>query len=156
MTETPAYTQQQEAEPLPDVKRLDRLVGTWKASDPTDEYGLAGTTTFEWMAGGFFLIQYVDLERDGHAIKGIEVIGHERLFGATEPSDEIKSRFYSNSGDTFDYVYELNGDTLTIWGGEVGSPAHFTGTFSRDGSTLSGGWVWPGGGYQARMTRVRS
>ena len=60
------------------------------------------------MEGDFFLIQNVDLEHHGQRIKGIEIIGHERPFGA-EPSEEIKSRFYSNTGDTLDYVYELEG-----------------------------------------------
>ncbi len=106
------------------------------------------------MEGGFFLIQHVDLEQQGQRIKGIEIIGHERQFGA-EPSEEIKSRFYDNMGNTLDYVYELEGDTLTIWGGEKGSPAYYRGTFSEDGDTLSGAWHYPGGGgYEATSTRV--
>jgi hypothetical protein len=113
-----------------------------------------GKVSFEWMEGGFFLIQHVDLEHQGHRIKGIEIIGHERPFGA-EPSEEIKSRFYSNTGDTLDYVYELEGDNLTIWGEEKGSPAYAKGKFSEDGNTGSGDWVYPGGGYQFTMTRVR-
>jgi hypothetical protein len=112
-----------------------------------------GKVAFEWMEGCFFLIQHVDLEHHGQKIKGIEIIGHERPFGA-EPSEEIKSRFYSNTGDTLDYVYELEGDTLTIWGGEKGSPAYAKGTFSEDGNTGSGEWVYPGGGYQFTMSRV--
>jgi hypothetical protein len=44
------------------------------------------------------------------------------------PSEEIKGRFYSNTGDTVDYVYELEGDTLTIWAGERGSLWRITGT----------------------------
>jgi hypothetical protein len=135
-------------EPNPDLKSLDRLVGTWEMSG-----GVQGRVTFEWMEGGFFLIQRVDLEHDGRRIKGIEIIGHERPFGA-EPSEEIKSRFYSNTGDTLDYVYELVGDTLTIWAGEKGSPAYAGGTFSEDGNTGSGEWVYPGGGYRFTMTRV--
>jgi hypothetical protein len=92
----------------------------------------------------------------GNKIKGIEVIGHESAFGS-EPSIEIKSRFYSFlDGMTLDYVYEMEGDTLTIWGGEKGSPAYYKGTFSEDGNTLTGGWVYPGGGgYQAVSTRVK-
>jgi hypothetical protein len=87
-------------------------------------------------------------------IKGLEIIGHERPFGS-EPSEEIKSRFYSNTGDTLDYVYELEGDTLTIWGGAKGSPAYYRGTFGDDGDTLSGAWHYPGGGgYEATSTRV--
>jgi hypothetical protein len=59
-------------------------------------------------------------------------------------------------GETFDYVYELDGDTLTIWGGEKGSPAYYRGTFSADGNTLSGAWVYPGGGgYESTSTRIK-
>jgi len=119
-----------------------------------DVRGVSGTVTYEWMESGFFLIQRVDLEQYGQRIKGIEIIGHERPFRA-EPSEEIKSRFYSNMGDTLDYVYELEGDTLTIWAGEKGSPAYAKGTFGEDGNTGSGEWVYPGGGgYRFTMTRA--
>jgi hypothetical protein len=58
-------------------------------------------------------------------------------------------------GNTLDYVYELEGDTLTIWGGEKGSPAYYRGTFSEDGKTVSGAWHYPGGGgYEATSTRI--
>jgi hypothetical protein len=145
-----AQAHQQPPQPSPDLKRLDRLVSTWEVSG-----GAQGRVRFEWMEGGFFLIQYVDLEQYGQKIKGIEIIGHERPFGA-EPSEEIKSRFYDNMGNTLDYVYELEGDTLTIWGGEKGSPAYSKGTFSDDGDTLPSEWVYPGGGgYRSTMTRVK-
>ena len=115
-----------------------------------------GQIGFEWLEGGFFLIQHVDLEHDGRRIRGIEVIGRERPFGAPAPSEEIKSRFYSNEGETLDYVYELEGDTLTIWGGEKGSPAYCEVEFGEGGDTVSGAWVWPGGGYEFTGTRIRS
>jgi hypothetical protein len=106
------------------------------------------------MEGDFFLLQHVDLEQYGQKVKGIEVIGHERSFGE-QPGQEIKSRFYDNMGNTLDYVYELEGDTLTIWGGQKGSPAYSKSTFGDDGDTLSGEWVYPGGGgYESTMTRV--
>ena len=141
---------QQPPEPDPDLKSLDRLVGSWEISG-----GAQGKTTYEWMEGGFFLIQHVDLEQYGQKIKGIEVIGHERQFGA-EPSEDIKSRFYDNMGNTLDYVYELDGDTLTIWAGEKGSPAYYEGRFSDDGNTMTGAWVYPGGGgYDSTATRVK-
>lgn len=132
--------------PNPDLKSLDKLVGTWNVTG-----GAEGTIRYEWMEGGFFLFQHVDL---GDA-KGLEIIGHEQKFGE-EPSKDIKSRYYGEGGVTFDYVYELDGDTLTIWGGERGSPAYYEGTFSKDGNTLSGAWVYPGGGgYSSTATRVK-
>jgi hypothetical protein len=95
---------QQPPQPNPNLKNLgDKLVGTWEMSGEVQ-----GRVSFEWMEGGFFLIQHVDLEQHGQRIKGIEIIGHEKPFGS-EPSEEIKSRFYSNTGDTLDYVYELEG-----------------------------------------------
>jgi hypothetical protein len=138
-------------EPSAEIKKLGRLVGAWRVSGEAQ-----GQVSYEWMDGGFFLVQHVDLVQDGHQNKGMEIIGQERLFGATEPSADIKSRYYDNLGNTFDYVYELDGDTLTIWGGEKGSPAYYRGHFSEDGNVLGGAWVWPGGGYTSTMTRMKA
>jgi hypothetical protein len=135
--------------PSPDLAGLNRLVGTWKVTG-----GSEGSVTYEWMEGGFFMLQHVDLEQYGQRVKGLEIIGHLRPFGE-EPSEHIHSRYYANTGDTFDYVYEVEGDTLTIWAGEKGSPAYFRGTFSADGNNCSGAWVYPGGGgYESNMVRV--
>ncbi|GIH26262.1 hypothetical protein Aph01nite_45720 [Acrocarpospora phusangensis] len=134
----------------PDValRALDRLVGTWTVTG-----GAIGTVTYRWLEGGFFLAQDVNLEQFGEPVVGLEIIGRERTLGAEEPSRDIKSRYYGGDGCTFDYVYELDGDTLTIWAGEPGSPAYFRGEF--DGDTMAGAWVYPGGGgYDSIMTRV--
>jgi hypothetical protein len=149
MAEDNVETPPQPPQLSPDLSRLDQLVGTWNVSG-----GARGQVTYEWMDGGFFLIQHVDLEQYGQKSKGIEIIGHERPFGA-EPSPDITSRFYDNHGNTLDYVYELEGDTLTIWGGQKGSPAYYKGRFSDDGNTMTGEWVYPGGGgYRSTSTRV--
>jgi hypothetical protein len=140
----------EQLKPNLDMKPFEKLIGTWKQSGELD-----GEIRYEWAEGGCFLLQHVDFTHGSQKIKGIEIIGHEFNFGA-EPSQEIKSRFYSFlDGMTIDYVYELEGDTLTIWGGEKGSPAYYKGTFSEDGNTLKGGWVYPGGGYEAVSTRVK-
>jgi hypothetical protein len=135
--------------PNPDMEGLNKLVGTWNVTG-----GAQGQVTYEWMEGGFFLIQHVDLEQEGQRLKGIEIIGHEQTFGAP-PSEDIKSRYYDTMGNTLDYVYEVEGNTLTIWGGERGSPAYYQGRFSDDGNTCAGAWVYPGGGgYESTMTRA--
>jgi hypothetical protein len=77
-TNNDAQAYQQPPEPSPDLKSLgERLVGTWEVSG-----GAQGRVSFEWMEGGFFLIQHADLEQHGQRIKGIEIIGHERPFAA--------------------------------------------------------------------------
>ena len=141
---------QEAREPSPALRKLDRLIGTWELSGD-----VGGRVTYEWMEGGFFLIQRVNLlQEDGSTSAGMEVIGHERPLGE-QPSADLKSRFYSGTGDTLDYTYELKGDTLRIWFGERGSPAYYEGAFSEDGATLRGAWHYPGGGgYEAISTRV--
>ena len=105
-----------------------------------------------WLPGRFFLLQDGELELFGHSNTFTEIIGRRRPFGG-EPGAEICSRAYTSEGDTLDYVYELDGDTLTIWGRQRGSDARYTGTFSTDGDTLTGAWAGPGGGYQTTSTR---
>lgn len=136
-------------EPSPELRALDRLVGTWKVTG-----GAEGTVRYEWMPGGFFLLQHVDLEQFGESITGMEVIGNLRPFGEP-PGKDVVSRFYDSTGNTLDYTYELTGDTLTIWAGAKGSPAYFRGTFDAEGVSLTGDWVYPdGGGYTSTMTRI--
>jgi hypothetical protein len=57
--------------------------------------------TFRWLDGGCFLLQDVELEQNGQRITGIEVIGRGRGSFAGAPSEDVKSRSYSNTGDTF-------------------------------------------------------
>lgn len=143
-------TAKQTPQPNPDLKSFEKLIGTWEVSG-----GLQGTNTFEWAEGGFFLVQRFDFERDGHPIKGIEIIGHEQLFGAA-PSAKIKTRVYSfMDGLTLDYVYEMDGDELTIWMQEKGSSGYMKGKFCDDGNTMNIAWTYPGGGYKATATKVK-
>jgi hypothetical protein len=132
--------------PSKQLSALDRLVGKWQVTG-----GATGTVTYEWVVGGAFLLQHVDLVHGEERVTGFEVIGHLQPFGG-ERSEHVHSRFYGGSGETYDY--ELEGDELTIWGGEKGSPAYFRGTFDDDGSELAGAWVYPGGGYEATMRKL--
>ncbi|MFZ0145207.1 MAG: hypothetical protein WAL08_12680 [Candidatus Sulfotelmatobacter sp.] len=148
-TNPPASRTQRQTHP--DLESLTPLVGTWKISGDAH-----GQIRYEWADGGFFLMQHVDLAYAGRTIKGIEVIGHLQGIGQ-QPSQDIHSRFYSfTDGLTLDYVYELAGDIFTIWFGPKGSNNRFQGKFSKDGNTFTGGWRWPGGGYDIEGIRIIS
>jgi hypothetical protein len=127
------------------LRSLERLVGTWAIEGPGE---LSGTVRYEWMPGGGFLVQQVDLVNDGEVTRGVEYIGVDRESGL------LRSHFFGSDGEILEYVYDLTGDTLTIWYGEVGSPAKFVGTFDATGTRNTGRWVWPGGGYESSMSRL--
>lgn len=135
----------------PAMQRLgDALVGRWKLSGDA-----RGEARFEWTEGGMFLLQHVDLLVFGRQHKGIELIGHLHRINE-QATPEIWTRFYSFlDGLTLDYVYELDGRTLTIWFMKKGSDNRFTATISSDGNSYEGGWRWPGGGYDVSATRIR-
>ncbi len=129
--------------PHPSLRTLDPLVGTWAVSGP----GLSGQVRYEWLEGGHYLVQHVDMEHNGERTRGVEYIGYD------EASGDLHSHYFA-TGPILEYVYELSGDTLTIWYGGKDSPAKFSGRFSPDGRTNVGAWEWPGGGYESTITRI--
>jgi hypothetical protein len=73
----------------------------------------------------------------------------------------LKGREFGTDGEihgqvALEYVWEVGYDILTICGGFVGSPANFKGKSSDDHDTITGRWEWPGGGYEATMSRLKS
>jgi len=52
-------------------------------------------------------------------------------------------------------VYEMDGNNLTIWGGEKGSPSFMKGKISEDGNTMTAEWTYPGGGYQVNGNKIK-
>ncbi len=124
---------------------LDRLIGTWAIDGPNTN----GTVRYTWFEGDAFLVQTVDLvATDGEVTRGVEYIGWD------PESQTLRSHYFVNSGEILEYTYDLSGDTLTIWFGGPDSPAKFVGTFDATGNRNTGGWQWPGGGYESNMTRI--
>ena len=146
----------EQPEPNPALERLNVMVGEWdlkgRESGPDGE--IRRRVTFEWMEGGFYLVQRIDIDHIGQRITGVEYVDYD------ESNGTLKSYLFSNTGPgpfggvALEYVREVGDDTLTIWGGFVGSPASFRCKFGDDRNTIAGRWEWLGGGYEATMTRV--
>ena len=62
---TTGYDQAETPTPAADLQALGaRLLGAWRVTG-----GAEGTIRYEWMEGGFFLIQHVEFEQDGQQVK---------------------------------------------------------------------------------------
>jgi len=126
------------------LQALERLIGKWQVTGSFIE----GVVQFEWMDGGYFLIQHVNLKRGDHSIKGTEYIGYD------EDTQTLRSHYMDNNGSNFTYTWELSGNRIRTWFGEKNSDNFFLGSFSGGGNSYSGRWQWPGGGYEATITRI--
>jgi len=142
--------------PNPELKRLERLVGTWIIEGGTldsKNNNISGRVTIDWLPGGFFLQQRGEIEVMGFKVHGLEIVGYDPA------TKTFPSYVFSNIGEIPGrYYWDLQGDIVTHWT----DGAKYTGRFSKDGNVLSGGWRpeeaverTPQNTYDATMTRVK-
>jgi hypothetical protein len=123
--------------PDPALKALDMFVGTWDVTGRTlgaEEDNVCGRLVFEWLPGGFFLQQRVELDFVGMQIAALEIIGYDPSTGRF-PSTVYSSMF----GEPIPYEDDVHGNDFTITT-DLGGGATYTGSFSADGNSGSGGW----------------
>lgn len=152
MTDNNDIQAEQPSTPHPALRALEVMVGTWdlKGRDFTTNDEISGQSTFEWMEGGFFLVHRFNLSYAGRKFTGIEYIGYDAK------SRHLKTHVFSTQDpNPLEYTWEVDEYTFTNWFGNVGSSNRYKGRFSEDRDTLIGQWEWPGGGYEATMTRIR-
>jgi hypothetical protein len=129
---------QQGPQPDPALKRLDRFVGTWDMKGRTldsKEENIFGQVSYEWLPGGFFLQQRIELNFIGLEIRSLELIGYDA------ETQTFPSQVYSNlSPVPLPYRWEVSEDTVKITVSYVPLDATFNGKFSEDGKHFSGGW----------------
>lgn len=128
--------------PNPAMKRLERLVGSWKMSGGPvggDQNTMTGSFTFKWLYGenglGLFLQQDMEMNYGDTYVQGHEIIGYD------PKTDKFPSHVYSNmSLEALPYQWDVQGDdiTITVNYGEISSTYH--GKFAPDGNSFSGGW----------------
>ena len=85
--------------PDPELRRLEPLVGTWRAEDHTQDsvYGpgvaVRNVETFRWLEGGYFLVQeYETVFGDEPAQKGINYWYYD------SEAERFRIIFFSNNG----------------------------------------------------------
>jgi Protein of unknown function (DUF1579) len=129
---------QQMPQPDPALKRLDKFVGTWEMKGHTldsKKDNVLGRTTFEWLPGGFFLQQRIELNFMGMELRSLELIRYD------PETQTFPSSVYSNMSPVpLPYKWDVQGDNLTITVSYGPVDATFQGKFSKDGKSFSGGW----------------
>jgi hypothetical protein len=129
--------------PNPELQKLDKLVGIWSVSGE-----VCGQVSYSWMEGGFFLVQYVDIE----GAKGLEFIGYD------EESGKLKSHYFDDDGKVLEYTYNLNSTDHIVDINMPGIKGKFEGHYSNNGNTITGCWHWKQNGeemgYKAIYTRL--
>ena len=139
----------------PALKRLERLVGRWKLTGRTFDSkvdNISGKVAIEWLRGGFFLQLRGLIRMEGLEVYSLEMVGDDAK------AKNFSANVFSNmDGVPAKYYWQVKGDRVTHW--TKGSK--YTGTFSKDGQILSGGWRpdkgqkdTTGSSYDAVMTRV--
>jgi hypothetical protein len=125
--------------PDPALKALERFLGTWDLKGHllgSDEENIVGRASYRWLEGGFFLQQDIDLDFAGF----VQIKSHE-LVGYDAESKAFSSLVFSNvSPSPLPYTWDVQGSDVTISVSYGPLDATFTGTFSEDGDSFSGGW----------------
>jgi hypothetical protein len=129
-------------------RRLDVFVGAWHTDGTSfadgqtlDEPRASGVPwtskeTYEWLAGGFFLLHRWDALAGTRVFQGIEIIGHDEANGG------YFTRFFENFGFHPEYTATVDGDVWTFT--EQSTRANVT--IKDDGQHIEHLWEWRHGG----------
>lgn len=122
--------------PGPQHARLAPFVGRWQtagrvlADASSPEMEIAGTDSYEWLPGGFFLLHRVDVRIGGERVQALEVMGWDA------GRQVYVARSYDDRGNEEVMHGTLRDGTWTL----LGDASRFTGGFGEGGGTLAGRW----------------
>jgi hypothetical protein len=117
----------------PALEPFDALIGTWvtEATHPMFDAVVPGSTTFEWLGGGHFLVQR---SRNDHELfpDAISVIG------APEAGGGLVMEYFDSRGVRRTYGVSLGDGVLRIWRDAPGFDQRFSATLGPD--AFEGQW----------------
>jgi hypothetical protein len=122
---------------------LQRLTGTWEFESRVDgQFMGRGSTTFEWIEDGAFLLQHADDEPSPDTQS--EWAAHSPMpvravIGWDDTVDEFTMLYADARGVFRIYRMRLTADAWTVWRDAPGFFQRFTATFPDD-ATIQGRW----------------
>jgi hypothetical protein len=137
--------------PGPEIRRLGALVGKWRSEGHivgSIPVRIAGTDTYEWLPGRFFLVHHVDVVIGEQPVQAIEIIGEH-----DPATDSFAARAYDNEGKVTTMRASVDDDGVwTFTGGADVAPVaqpdsavasgavRSTLTISADASSMTATW----------------
>ena len=117
----------------PAVAPFDELIGTWatEATHPQFDGVVLGSTTFEWVAGGHFIVVRTHNDHDLFP-DAISVIG------APETGGGLIMEYFDSRGVRRTYGVSLDNGVLRIWRDDPTFAQRFSATLGRD--SFEGQW----------------
>jgi hypothetical protein len=125
----------QTAAPAPQTERLEVLVGRWSSagwmvpgpSEPAIR--ITGTDTYEWLAGGFFMVHRVDVRMGAEKVEVIELIG------PYDPADSsYPMRSFDSQGNFITMTARVRDDGVWTF---TGASERAALTIGEDGTTMT-------------------
>jgi hypothetical protein len=118
------------------LTRMNALVGEWNIEGshvhfPTTK--IRGKTTFEWLDGGFFLVQRSQADHP-------DVPNSISVIGCDDEADHCTMHYFDSRGVSRNYAMTLSDGVWKMWRDAPGFSQRFTGTFDASGGTISGAW----------------
>jgi len=138
--------------PGPEVKKMGYFIGSWKEEGKSTMPGMGGTfsqtSKWEWMSGGFFIVNHADMKGSMGSGKSMAVMGYDpatKMYSFNEFSSdgEAITAKGTNDGDTWNWT----SDTMTPDGKPaktrvtIKQVSKTEYTFKLEGST-DGGSTW--------------
>ena len=117
----------------PTLAQFDDLIGSWatEATHPLFDGVVLGSTTFEWLDGGHFIIER---SQNDHELfpDAISVIG------APEAGDGLVMEYFDSRGVRRTYAVSLEDGLLRIWRDDPTFAQRFSATLGDD--SFAGQW----------------
>jgi len=118
------------------LKRLDVLVGEWKVEilhPLMPGTTIRGQVSFEWLAGGYFLLERSSVEHPDFP-DGLFIIGFD------EEAGQYKMHYFDSRGISRVYEMSLTNGVWKVWRDDPDFSQRYIGMFSDDGNTITGNW----------------
>jgi hypothetical protein len=111
----------------PALAPFDALIGAWasEATHPLFDGVVPGSTRFEWLEGGHFLVQR---SLNDHELFP-DALG---VIGAPEAGDGLVAEYFDSRGVRRTYAVSLDDGVLRFWRDELGFDQRFSATLAHE------------------------